>query len=83
MVKRSASLIVLPVLLLTAMPAAAYVGPGAGLSMLGALWGLLAALGAALGFIVLWPLRRALKRKRASAQTSERAADGQAGSRPA
>lgn len=44
--------------------ALAYVGPGAGLSLLGALWGLLLAVVAALGFIVLWPLRRMLKRRR-------------------
>lgn len=47
-------------------PALAYVGPGAGLSLLGALWGLLLAVVAALGFIVLWPLRRMLKRRRTS-----------------
>ena len=29
------------------MPAAAYIGPGAGLSLLGAFWGLLLAVGAA------------------------------------
>lgn len=42
----------------------AYVGPGAGLSLLGALWGLILAVGAALGFVVLWPLRRMIKRHR-------------------
>jgi hypothetical protein len=46
-------------------PAAAYVGPGAGLSLLGALWGLLLAVAAALGFIILWPLRRMRQRARA------------------
>jgi hypothetical protein len=45
--------------------ALAYVGPGAGLSLLGALWGLLAAVGAALAFVILWPLRQLLKRMRA------------------
>jgi hypothetical protein len=42
--------------------ATAYVGPGAGLSLLGALWGLLLSVGAALAFVVLWPLRRLRKR---------------------
>jgi hypothetical protein len=42
----------------------AYVGPGAGLSLLGALWGLLAALAAAVLFVILWPLRQMLKRRR-------------------
>lgn len=45
--------------------AAAYVGPGAGLSLLGAVWALLAAVFAALGFVILWPLRRYLKKNRA------------------
>jgi cytosine/uracil/thiamine/allantoin permease len=48
-----------------ALPAAAYVGPGAGLSLLGAFWGLLLAVGAALGFVILWPLRRLFRRRRA------------------
>jgi hypothetical protein len=49
-----------------AEPAAAYVGPGAGLSLLGAFWGLVLAIGAALAFVILWPVRRMLKRRRAS-----------------
>lgn len=40
-------------------PVAAYVGPGAGLSLLAALWGLVIAIAAAIGFVVAWPLRRA------------------------
>jgi hypothetical protein len=48
-----------------ALPAAAYVGPGAGLSLLGAFWGLLLAVAAALGFVILWPLRRMFRRNRA------------------
>lgn len=43
----------------------AYVGPGAGLSLVGALWGLLVAVVAALGFIILWPIRR-MRRQRSS-----------------
>lgn len=56
------------VLLATAFatPAAAYVGPGAGLSLLGALWGLVLAVFAAVGFIVFWPLRRVFRRKKAN-----------------
>ncbi len=49
--------------LIASQTAVAYVGPGAGLSLLGALWGLLLAVGAALLFIVLWPLRRYLRRR--------------------
>jgi membrane protein implicated in regulation of membrane protease activity len=47
------------------LPAAAYVGPGAGLSLLGAFWGLLLAVVAALGFVIFWPLRRLFRRGRA------------------
>jgi hypothetical protein len=43
----------------------AYVGPGAGLTLLGALWGLLLAICAALAFVVMWPLRQWRKRVRA------------------
>lgn len=45
-------------------PALAYVGPGAGITLIGALWGLIMAVVAALSFIVLWPIRRSLKRRR-------------------
>jgi hypothetical protein len=48
-------------------PAAAYVGPGAGLSLVGAFWGLLVAVAAALGFVIFWPLRRLFRRNRAKA----------------
>jgi len=47
-----------------AAPAFAYIGPGAGLSLLGALWGVIAAVAAALLFLLLWPLRRMMRRKR-------------------
>lgn len=48
-----------------AVPAQAYVGPGAGLSLLGALWALVVAIAAAVAFIVLWPIRKMMKRKAA------------------
>jgi membrane protein implicated in regulation of membrane protease activity len=51
--------------------ATAYVGPGAGLSLLGALWGLLVALVAALAFVVLWPLRRLMKQRAQAAQAAK------------
>ncbi len=49
---------------LAASPALAYVGPGAGLTLLGALWGLIAAVVVSLGFVLLWPLRRMMRRNR-------------------
>lgn len=55
---------------LWAAPALAYVGPGAGLSLLSALWALLAAVGAALAFIILWPLRRMMRKRSAPSATA-------------
>lgn len=45
-------------------PAAAYIGPGAALSLLGAFWGLLAAVGAAIAFALAWPVKRLLQQRR-------------------
>ena len=57
--------------------AAAYVGPGAGLTMLGALWAVILALFAALFFVVAWPVRRMLRqRHRNAAATARRREDG-------
>lgn len=47
-----------------AFPALAYVGPGAGLTLLGALWGLILAVVVSLGFVLLWPLRRLMRRNK-------------------
>lgn len=72
-------------LLLYTAPADAYIGPGAGLSLLGALWALLGAVAAALAFLVLWPFRQAMKRRAAqkraamagSPATADRTAAGE------
>jgi membrane protein implicated in regulation of membrane protease activity len=56
-------------LTLAATPALAYVGPGAGLSLLGAFWGLLVAILAALAFVVVYPVRRMLRARKRPAQT--------------
>ncbi len=42
-------------------PALAYIGPGAGISLLGAFWGLLVAVFAAIGVVVWYPLRKLLR----------------------
>ena len=51
-------------LLLLPLSTQAYVGPGAGLSLLGALWALLVAILTAVFFIFAWPIRRMLRRRR-------------------
>lgn len=56
----------------------AYVGPGAGLSLLGALWALIAAVGTALAFVVAWPVRQLLRR-RSHAAARARADNGKKG----
>jgi membrane protein implicated in regulation of membrane protease activity len=62
-------------LLVTALPVGAYVGPGAGLSLIGALWALVLALFSALFFVVAWPLRRMLRRRDRAAATDDAGMD--------
>lgn len=47
----------------------AYIGPGAGLSMLGAFWGLVVAVVAALSFLLLWPLRKMFRKSTPATET--------------
>jgi len=58
-------------LLSTPFPAQAYVGPGAGISLLGALWALIAVIGSAILYVVLWPLRRLRKRRKQDAEPGQ------------
>ena len=60
---------------LAASPASAYVGPGAGLTLLGALWGLILAVVVSVGFILLWPIRRMMRRNRRAAGDQQAADD--------
>jgi hypothetical protein len=46
--------------------ALAYVGPGAGISMLGALWGLIVGVVMALGVILFWPIRMMIRKMKAN-----------------
>ena len=65
--RRKAVLLPLAVIAIAggSFPAAAYVGPGAGLTVLGALWGLILAIVMSIGFVILWPIRRFMRgRKR-------------------
>jgi uncharacterized membrane protein len=54
-------------LALATMPAAAfaYVGPGAGISLLGALWGLIVGVVMAISVILFWPVRIMLRKRKA------------------
>jgi len=61
----------LPLILLTCFllvlvsPALAYIGPGAGISVVGSLLSILATFFVAIGAILFWPLRKLMKRRRA------------------
>jgi membrane protein implicated in regulation of membrane protease activity len=69
--KTCASLISCGILFLP-VAANAYVGPGAGLSLLGALWALIVAVAAAVAFLFAWPIRRMRRRKREEKELAER-----------
>jgi hypothetical protein len=60
---------------LAASPAFAYVGPGAGLTLLGALWGLIVAVVLSVGFILMWPLRRLMRRNKRAYPANDRQDD--------
>lgn len=71
----------LALLLLTASPLAqAYVGPGAGVTAIGALWAVILAILFAIGGILIWPIRAFLKRRKAAAaeNNAETSADDNA-----
>jgi membrane protein implicated in regulation of membrane protease activity len=63
------------VILLAAGPASAYVGPGAGLTLLGALWGLVLAIVVSIGFVLLWPLRRLMRRRKQASPAAHQEID--------
>ena len=62
-------IIVLLLLTLSAIPAAAYIGPGAGISVLGSLLGILATIFVAIGVILFWPIKKLMKRRKAKKET--------------
>jgi hypothetical protein len=51
-------------------PAMAYIGPGAGVTVLGALWGVIVAIVLTIGAVVLWPFRILLRKRRKGAAKS-------------
>ncbi len=59
-------------ILIAVSPAAlAYIGPGAGISVLGSLLGILGTIVVAIGAIIFWPVRKFLKRKKQARQATE------------
>ncbi|MCH8058527.1 MAG: hypothetical protein IIB78_11725 [Proteobacteria bacterium] len=56
-------------LALGASPVAAYIGPGAGISVLGSLLGILATIFVAIGAILFWPIKKLMKRRKAKKET--------------
>jgi len=76
-------LLIILLLLISPAVALAYIGPGAGISVLGSLLGILGTIVVAIGAILFWPIRRFLKRKKQranagdSAPTSETAETGE------
>ncbi len=44
-------------------PAEAYVGPGAGISLIGSTIGLLVAIVMAFGIVIIWPLKKLFRRR--------------------
>jgi len=52
-------------LVLLSNTAVAYVGPGAGISVLGSLLGILATIFVAIAAIIFWPIRKFMKRRKA------------------
>jgi hypothetical protein len=67
-------IITILLLSLAAGPLHAYVGPGAGISVLGSLLGILATILVAMGAIIFWPVRKLMKRRKAAAKAAEPAA---------
>jgi len=67
--------LVLICLTMLALPdiAAAYIGPGAGITFIGALVGIVLAVASAVGFILFWPFRRAWRRMKGKKETIEAA----------
>lgn len=49
----------------------AYVGPGAGISFLGAFWAVISAILLAIGGFLIWPIRAMLNRRKFKKQSSE------------
>ena len=76
-VKFTACLLVLAGLLIYPAVSFAYVGPGAGITALGALWALIATVVITLVGLLIWPIRALMKRKKGAAAQTEEASPGE------
>jgi hypothetical protein len=78
LMRRSTFLLILTIAptILLCDPAMAYIGPGAGVTMLGALWSVLVAIVLAIGAVIFWPVRILIRRfrNRSAKAASEKAA---------
>ncbi len=72
---RAVPAIVVAALVLWPGAGMAYFGPGAGITMLGAIWGVLLAIGFALFALLAWPVRALLRRRRRPVVTASIDAD--------
>lgn len=72
-------------LLVATLPsvALAYIGPGAGVTMLGALWGVLAAIVLTIAGLLYWPIRAALRRRKKAPADLERSQPDKTAETPA
>lgn len=65
-----------------ASPAFAYIGPGAGISMLGALWAVIAGIVLAIAGLLIWPIRALMRRRKAHTAPASTNAMSDAGEAP-
>jgi hypothetical protein len=72
------ALLPLSMVLTWSEPALAYVGPGAGISMLGALGAVIVAILFALGGLIWWPIRMMRRRRKQAADPAATAVGDQA-----
>jgi type VI protein secretion system component VasK len=63
------------VLVTVSAPVLGYVGPGAGITMLAALWGVVVAIVLALGAVLFWPIRALLRRRKGTPAQTNHAAE--------
>ena len=78
LIRRSTLFLILTIAptILLCDPAMAYIGPGAGVTLLGAIWSVLVAIFLAIGAVLFWPIRILIRRfrNRSASAASEKSA---------